>query len=152
MARGDLSNRAWQQLQPLLPVGRGRGRPWADHRRVINGIRWVLRTGSPWRDLPDRYGPWQTCYERFARWDADGTWDRILQALHGEAEAAGGITWECSIDATIVRAHQHAAGAHRRHKRGPANRRITPSGAAGVARRRRCISAATARADRCRWS
>jgi transposase len=151
MARGDLSERAWRRLQPFLPRSRGRGRPWADHRHVIDGIRWVLRTGSPWRDLPARYGPWQTCYERFARWEADGTWDRLLQALQGEADAAGEIAWECSIDATIVRAHQHAAGAGQGQKRGPVNRRIMPSAAAGVVGRPSSTSAATGRAGRCRW-
>src|SRR5262245_4880781 len=151
MARGDLSNQAWRRLRPLLPQRRGRGRPWADHRRVIDGIRWVLRTGSPWRDLPGRYGPWQTCYERFARWEADGTWDRLLRALQGEADAAGGIAWECSIDATIVRAHQHAAGARRGQKGGRTNRRITPSAAAGAARRPSSTPPATATAGRSRW-
>jgi transposase len=133
MARGDLSEREWRRLRPWLPRGGGRGRPWADHRRVINGIRWVLRTGVPWRDLPERYGPWQTCYERFARWQADGTWDRLLRALQGEVAAAGGIAWECSIDATIVRAHHHAAGAHRGEKGGRTNRPITPWVAAEAA-------------------
>ena len=134
MARGDLSERAWGRLAPLLPRSAGRGRPWAAHRRVIDGIRWVLRTGAPWRDLPERYGPWQTCYERFARWQADGTWDRLLQALQGEADAAGRLDWEVSVDATVVRAHQHAAGARRPPFAPRRGRRPTRhSGAAGAA-------------------
>jgi len=134
MARGGLSERAWRRLEPVLPRSEGRGRPWADHRRVVGGIRWVLRTGAPWRDLPARYGPWQTCYERFARWQADGTWDRVLQALQGEADAAGRLDWEVAVDSTVVRAHQHAAGAGRRGQGGGApSRPTTRSGAAAAA-------------------
>nr|WP_262506136.1 transposase [Streptomyces sp. CB00271] len=62
------------RIEPLLPQVDGRGRPWRDHRQVVNGVLWRLRTGAPWRDLPERYGPWQTVYERFARGEADGTW------------------------------------------------------------------------------
>jgi len=80
---------------------------------VINGIIWRIRTGSPWRDLPERYGPWQTCYKRFARWETDGTWARIQQAVQRDADAAGELDWQVQVDTTIVRAHQHAAGAAR---------------------------------------
>ncbi len=76
--RHELTDQAWAELEPLLP---GNGRPggqWSDHRRVMNGILWKLATGVPWRDLPDRYGPWQTCYERFRRWQTDGTWQRLV--------------------------------------------------------------------------
>jgi transposase len=139
MARGDLSGRDWRRLAPWLPRGEGRGRPWCDHRRVINGIRWVLRTGAPWRDLPARYGPWQTCYDRFARWQRDGTWDRLLQALQGEADEAGRLDWEVSVDASVVRAHQHAAGGSRRAAKGGAPSRLTtPWGAAAAAGRASC--------------
>ena len=68
VGRGELTDAAWAVLAPLLPPGGKRGKPWQDHRRVINGILWKLRTGAPWRDLPERYGPWQTCYDRFVRW------------------------------------------------------------------------------------
>jgi len=75
MARGDLSDAQWERLSPLLPPvddpGR-RGDRYKDHRVVINGILWVLRTGAPWRDLPERYGPWQTCYDRFRNWQKSG--------------------------------------------------------------------------------
>lgn len=64
----------WERIEPLLPQADGRGRPWRDHRQGGNGVLWRLRTGAPRRDLPERYGPWQTVYERFARWEADGTW------------------------------------------------------------------------------
>jgi transposase len=87
-------------------------------RQLIDGIRWRTRTGAPWRDVPARYGPWQTVYGLFRRWQRDGTWQQILTALQAQADAQGLITWEVSVDSTIARAHQHAAGAR---KRGPAN-------------------------------
>jgi transposase len=76
--RHELTEAAWEQIQPLLPPPGRPGSQWADHRRVLNGILWKLATGVPWRDLPERYGPWQTCYERLRRWQTDGTWDRLL--------------------------------------------------------------------------
>ena len=85
--------------------------PWCEHRAVINGILWKLRTGSPWRDLPERYGPWQTCYDRFNRWRRDGTWDRLLAHAQTKNDALGEVEWEVSVDDTVIRAHQHAAGA-----------------------------------------
>jgi transposase len=115
MGRFDLSDRQWQRLEPLLPPQRPRaGRPNEDHRRILNGILWVLRTGAPWRDLPERYGPVGTVSSRFYRWRAAGVWDRVLAALQAEADAKGEVAWELHfVDATIVRAHQHAAGARR---------------------------------------
>lgn len=101
----------------MLPAGRGRGGQWRDHRQVINGILWKIRTGARWRDLPERYGPWKTCHERLRRWTADGTWDRILDEVIVKDDAVGNIEWEFSIDSSAVRAHQHAAGA--RKKGGP---------------------------------
>jgi transposase len=77
--RGELTDKAWARIEPLLPVTDGRGHPWRDHREVIDGILWRLRTGAPWRDVPERYGPWQTCHERFKRWEEEGTWARLLQ-------------------------------------------------------------------------
>ncbi|MBB3733900.1 transposase [Nonomuraea dietziae] len=114
MRRGELTDKAWQRIEPLLPVADGGGRPWRDHREVINGILWRLRTGAPWRDIPERYGPWQTCYGRFKRWEEDGTWARLLEDLQVKDDAigTGGLTG--SIDSTIARAHQHAAGARKR--------------------------------------
>jgi transposase len=76
---------------------------------VINGILWVLATGSPWRDLPERYGPWPTCYERFSRWAQDGTWEQLLGGVHQLADAVGEVDWVVSIDSTIARVHQHGA-------------------------------------------
>jgi transposase len=113
--RADLSDAQWGLLEPLLPKGRKPGRPpkWSK-RQLIDGIRWRIRTGSPWRDLPANYPPWQTVYGRYRRWQRDGTWQRILTALLARADQAGLITWDVSVDTTIVRAHQHAAGARKR--------------------------------------
>ncbi|SCF44755.1 Transposase [Micromonospora mirobrigensis] len=99
-------------LEPLLPASVGRGRPAVWSRRLlINGIRWRVRTGCPWRDLPPEYGPWQTVYGLFRRWQRSGVWLQILTALQARADAAGLIRWEVNVDSTICRAHQHAAGA-----------------------------------------
>lgn len=104
-------------LAPLLPVQPERGGPWRDHRQVVNAICWVKRTGSPWRDLPERYGPWQTAYQRFRRWANDGTWSRLKARVVVLAELDADIDWDAQVDATIVRAHQHAAGAAKRGSR-----------------------------------
>ncbi|WP_327110879.1 IS5 family transposase [Streptomyces sp. NBC_01341] len=112
--RGELTDAAWERIEPLLPQVDGRGRPWRDHRQVVNGVLWRLRTGAPWRDLPDRYGPWQTVYERFARWEADGTWVKLLEHVQVRDDAVGRVEWTVSIDSTINRAHQHAAGARKK--------------------------------------
>lgn len=109
-----MTDAAWARIEPLLPVTDGRGRPWRDHRQVIDGILWRLRTGAPWRDVPGRYGPWQTCYERFARWEADGTWARLLEEMQVNNDAVGQVEWTASIDSSIARAHQHAAGARKK--------------------------------------
>jgi transposase len=83
-----------------------------DHRRILNGILWLLRTGAPWRDLPERYGPWQTVASRFYRWRQAGLWDRLFAAVQQQADAAGHLDWGLHfVDGTIIRAHQHAAGA-----------------------------------------
>ena len=115
MARYELTDTAWQRLEPLLPPRKSRtGRPNHDHRRILHGILWIHRTGAPWRDLPQRYGPVGTVSSRFYRWCRAGIWDRILSAFQAEADARGEIDWDLHfVDATIVRAHQHAAGARR---------------------------------------
>jgi transposase len=112
VGRGELTDKAWAVIEPLLPANGG-GRRWRDHRQVINAILWKLRTGAPWRDLPERYGPWKTAHERLRKWTADGTWDKILQAAIVKDDAVGEVEWVLSIDSTVVRAHQHAAGARK---------------------------------------
>lgn len=112
--RFDLTDRQWQLLEPLLPVGIKPGRPpkWSK-RQLIDGIRWRVRAGVPWRDVPAWYGSWQSVYGLFRRWQRDGTWVRIWVGLQAAADAAGLITWDLGVDSTIARAHQHAAGARR---------------------------------------
>ena len=98
----------------FLPDSGGTGRRNVDHRRILNDILWIHRTGAPWRDLPERYGPAGTVSSRFYRWRAAGVWQRVLSGLQAEAEQRGEIDWDLHfVDATIVRAHQHAAGARR---------------------------------------
>jgi len=112
--RHDLTDAQWAALAPLLPAAPARGRPpkWT-RRQLIDGIRWRIRIGSPWRDVPAEYAPWQTVYGLFRRWQRDGTWARILAAAQTVADADGRIDWDVSIDSTTSRAHQHAAGARR---------------------------------------
>jgi transposase len=121
--RGELTDQAWEKIAPLLPNNNRPGKPWKDHRTVINGILWKLRTGAPWRDLPERYGPWKTCYDRFVRWRKDGTWERLLAHVQTHSDAVSDVEWVVSVDTTIVRAHQHAAGA--RKEPGQAEKRGT---------------------------
>ncbi len=109
--RHELSDAEWAGLQPLLPPQKP-GKRRKDDRLVINGILWKLATGVPWRDLPERYGPWQSVYTRFRRWTTAGVWDRLLAAVQRQADAAGELDWELHFgDGTVIRAHQHAAGA-----------------------------------------
>jgi transposase len=125
MARYELTDEEWERIAPLLPPTHPDkpGRPWTDHRQVLNGILWILRTGAPWEDLPERYPPKSTCNDRLRRWKADGTWDRILQTLQAQADQDNNVVWvEDALDATIVRAHQHAAGARRQKKRAQSGR------------------------------
>ena len=112
--RHDLGDAEWSVLEPLLPRGKKAGRPpkWAK-RQLIDGIRWRVRTGAPWRDVPPEYGPWQSAYWLFRRWQRDGTWALIMTALQVLADAAGHVTWDISVDSGTARAHQHAAGARR---------------------------------------
>jgi transposase len=100
--------------EPCLPKSVGRGGRWKNHRQVINGILFRLRAGIPWRDLPTRFGKWKTVYDRHSRWSADGTWDKILRSVQADADAEGRIDWSVvSVDSTVCRAHQHAAGARK---------------------------------------
>ncbi|MFD7833984.1 IS5 family transposase [Streptomyces sp. NPDC059761] len=122
MGRGDLSDAEWERLRPFLPVSNRRCGRWRDHRQVIDGILHRVRTGAHWRDLPERFGPWKTVYERHRLWSADGTWEHLLRQVQAAADAAGEIDWDVSVDSTIVRAHQHAAGARNNPPAAPASK------------------------------
>ena len=111
LKRHDLTDAEWARLEPLLPPHPRQGHRWSDHRTVINGIFHRVRTGCPWRDLPARYGPYQTVYGRHRRWSGDGTWEQILERLQAGCDQVEGAAWSVAVDSTVVRAHQHAAGA-----------------------------------------
>ncbi|MFC6137819.1 IS5 family transposase [Streptomyces spororaveus] len=104
----------WGRIEPLMPADPVRGRRWADHRRTLEAIAWKYRTCSPWRDLPKELGSFQTAHKRLIRWAVDGTWERILAALLAAADADADIGWTVSVDSTVCRAHQHAAGARKK--------------------------------------
>ncbi|WP_371129962.1 IS5 family transposase [Streptomyces sp. 2231.1] len=104
----------WDRIEPLMPADPVRGRRWADHRRTLEAIAWKYRTCSPWRDLPEELGAFQTAHKRLIRWAVDGTWERILATLLAAAEDTDDISWTVSVDSTICRAHQHAAGARKK--------------------------------------
>jgi transposase len=93
MGRGDLTDAEWERLRRFLPVSNNRCGRWRDHRQVIDGILHRVRTGVHWRDLPTRFGPWKTVYERRQQWSADVTW-RLLRQVQAAADAAGGIDWD----------------------------------------------------------
>jgi transposase len=114
MRRHELSDEQWDRIKDQLPRS-GRGGQWKDHRRVIDGVLWVLATGAAWRDLPERYGPWQTGWRRFNAWRGDGTWQRLLTELQARADAAGHVDWELwCVDGTNIRAVRPAAGARKK--------------------------------------
>jgi transposase len=143
MRRHELTDREWVRLARRLPPQKpARGRPAKDHRTMINALLWLDRTGAPWRDLPERYGPWQSVATRFYRWTKSGLWPQILAELQAEADAVGGLDWAAHVvDSTVVRAHQHAAGAK-------GGRRTKRSGARAAASRPSSTCAATAGAGR----
>jgi transposase len=134
--RHELTDAEWDRLAPLLPPERPPvGRPNKAHRPILNGILWKLRTGAPWRDLPERYGPWETVATRFRRWRLAGVWDRVLAAVQAAGDADGQLDWSVHfMDGTVIRAHQHAAGA----KGGTQRRRRSGGARAGTARKSIC--------------
>ena len=110
----DLTNEQWSLLEPILPKERvrddGKGRPWTDRRKVLDGILWILRTGAPWKDLPERYGSYQTAHRRFQNWVRDGTWEIMLLALAKDLKERGGLDLkECFVDGTFVPAKKGGA-------------------------------------------
>jgi len=107
MRRHEISDDQWILIEALLPGKSGDpGRTGRDNRSFVNAVVWIARTGAPWRDLPERFGPWDTVYKRFNRWCKRGVWGRVLEALGGDSDLSYLL-----LDSTIVRAHQHAAGA-----------------------------------------
>ena len=113
---GAISDELWDVIGPVLPsdVGR-RGKRWADHRRVLEGIIWRFRVGAPWRDLPADFGPWQTVWKRHYRWSTDGTYAKLFGAVQdafgSSSDSTAALVKVVSVDSTSIRAHQHAAGA-----------------------------------------
>lgn len=115
-----MTDAQWERLEPLLPVSNGRCGMWRDHRQVVNGVLYQIRTGVHWRDLPERYGPWKTVHERHRRWSADGTWERLLRRIQAEADAAGEIDWDVSVDSTSLPSPRRVPLAGPRSRRRPA--------------------------------
>ncbi len=112
--RHDLTDAQWELLKPLLPAASRRGRPRTyPLRSLVDGVRYRARVGCPWRDVPDRYGPWWRVYALFTCWQLAGVWERVESALLDAADAAGKLSWQVSVDSTTARAHVHAAGARR---------------------------------------
>ena len=99
MARGDMNNEQWTKIEPLLPAEYSgkKGHPYVSHRKVINGVLWRVHTGAPWRDIPERYGPHQTCYDRFVRWKHSGLWQTILQALQALKDSVHELDWHTEV-------------------------------------------------------
>lgn len=107
--RREISDEVWAVLEPFFPRWKGVGRPIMDMRATVEGIAWRFRTGSPWRDVPERFGNWNSIYGWFSDWCKDGTWARVLAAVQGDAQASGDLSWTVSVDSTITRVHQHGA-------------------------------------------
>ena len=99
-ARQEISDKAWAVMAPHFPAWKGNGRPIMDMRRTVEGIVWRFRTGAPWRDVPERFGNWNSVYGRFADWSRD---------VQAAGQRAGDVDWTVSVDATITRVHQHGA-------------------------------------------
>ena len=133
--RYDLTDLEWSVVEPLLPMDR-RGPKPRNNRQILNGMFYILRTGCPWRDLPERYGPYTTVYNRFNRWRKAGIWDRMMDAI---VKAHDGKVQ--MIDSSIVRVHQHASGVKKRVE-------FVVLVAAGAGSRPRSTRASTAKAGR----
>ena len=111
MARRRLTDDQWELIADIFPGPATTGRPPTDRRLVVDAILWILRTGSPWRDIPEEFGPWETIYGLFNTWNSDGTLEKILRRLQTAQIDIGAIDEELwCIDGTIVRAHRCAAG------------------------------------------
>ena len=119
MRRYELNDTQWEKIKDLFPKKTSkRGRFHRPHRLILNGIFWILFSGASWRDLPERFGPWKTVYDRFRRWEKDGTFDKVLSNLQMQTDAKGLLDWSLfSIDSTSVRAGKAAAGASKKKKK-----------------------------------
>ena len=127
MARHELTDMQRKVVKEHVPEPKRQGRPPRDRRQVLDGILWILRTGAPWRDLPDRYCPWKTVYHYINKWRENGTFDRIMDALQVRLDRQGEIDWDLwCIDGSSIRATRAAAGGG--EKGGQKNQRTTPSG------------------------
>jgi transposase len=109
VTRQEISDEVWAVLEPLTPLPVGRSRPWTDHRLAVEGIAGKYRTVVTWRDVPERFGKWNSIYKRFAHWAEDGTWEKLLAEVQKQSDAAGKLDWVVSIDSTIARVHQRGA-------------------------------------------
>lgn len=109
MSRDVISDEVWAIIGPLFPPMKATGRPPVDRRMVVEATAWRFRTGAPWRDVPERFGNWNTIYKNFDRWARAGVWARLLEKVQSLAGQRGELDWVTSIDSTIVRVHQHGA-------------------------------------------
>ncbi len=126
MRRHEISETDWERIEDLLPGRAGHpGVTAADNRLFVNAIFWIARTGAPWRDLPERFGHWNSVFQRFNRWAKKGVWGRVMDTLGQDAD----LEW-LLLDTTVVRAHQHAAG-----KKGGKRARLSDAAGAGSRRR-----------------
>ena len=125
MGRHELTDEQWEAVRQHLPAPKNQGRPLSDRRQMLDGILWILRTGAPWRDLPDRFGPWKTVYHYFNKWRENGTIDEIMEALQVHLDRQGQIDWDLwCIDGSSIRATRSAAGGG--EKGGQKSRETTP--------------------------
>jgi transposase len=113
LKRHALTDDEWAVLEPLLPAHPRQGHRWADHRLIMDGVFHRSRAGCAWRDLPEGFGNWKTVYNRHRRWSLDGTWASILDSLRVECDGDEAEDWTVGVDSTVVRAHQHSAGARK---------------------------------------
>jgi transposase len=133
--RHALTDEQWERIAPLIPRSPARtGRPPKDRRLMLDGIFWVLATGAPWRDLPERFGPWQTVYDHFARWRRNGIFAKVIEVLQIKLDAQGLIDWELwCVDGASVRASRAAAGADKKVSTATPTKRRTTRWAAAAA-------------------
>lgn len=151
--RHALTDEQWERIEPLIPRSQARtGRPPKDRRLMLDGIFWILATGAPWRDLPERFGPWQTVYDHFSRWRKNGVFAKVIESLQIKLDSQGLIDWELwCVDGASVRASRAAAGADKKVPIGtPTNRRTTRWAAAAAGLDRSSTWLLTAKALRWR--